>query len=189
MTQTVQIPAPLVEAGLACLSSYGVRKTSLSDVAARAGVSRATAYRIFGSKQQMLQVLFGIELDRFFAEAQREFDTAGPMAERLAAALDFGLTWIREHPVTSNLLRAEPELLTGLVVEQPDGAPYVKLAAAQLATMIETAPHADQLTATPAEVAELMVRLTISLLLAPESNFPDTARLAHLLINGIAHPT
>jgi AcrR family transcriptional regulator len=44
----------ILEAALEQLALTGVRRTSADDVARRAGVNRATLYRRFGSREQLL---------------------------------------------------------------------------------------------------------------------------------------
>lgn len=181
---TEAVPRHLIDAGLDCLATYGLSKTAISDVADRAGVSRATAYRAFGSKQQMLAVLVGAELDRFFTEAESEFAVDGPLEVRLAAAFEFALNWLRQHPLVRHMMRHEPDQLVPVIVEQPDGIPYLNLAASRLAQMIQDDPMAAQLATPPEAVAELMVRITVSLILAP-TTFSDPGRIAANLVHGI----
>ena len=55
----------LVEAALRCIARWGVRKTSLDDIAREAGVSRATAYRAFpGGKERLVEVVLRHEAGR-----------------------------------------------------------------------------------------------------------------------------
>ncbi len=178
------VPRNFIDAGLAAVAAFGLRKVAISDVADRAGVSRATAYRTFGSKQHMLDTLVTHELGRFFDAAQREFHVEGTPEVRLAAALDFAVTWLRTHPVMQRILREEPELLAGALVERPDAPSYVRMTTDRLAAMLEADPVGGQLRASPAELAEIMVRLTISLVLAPRSVFVSTEAMAHVLLTG-----
>jgi AcrR family transcriptional regulator len=179
-------PRHLIEAGLSALAAFGLRKVAISDVADRAGVSRATAYRTFGSKEQMLAVLVGHEIDRFFAAAEREFDVEGSFEVRLSAALDFAVTWLRSHPVVQRLVTEEPETLALVAVERPDQLSYVQLVTARLAEMIQADPDSARLAVPPRQAAEFMTRLTISLVLAPDSVFTDSAQIGRILANGIA---
>ena len=52
----------LIAAALDCFLSFGVRKTSLTDVADRAHVSRATAYRVFGDKDGLVRAVVEAEV-------------------------------------------------------------------------------------------------------------------------------
>lgn len=72
----------LIDAAEACFKRYGVVKTTVEDVASTAKVSRATVYRYFGDRDELiLGVLLreaGRFLDRLAAEINREpsFDRA-----------------------------------------------------------------------------------------------------------------
>src|SRR2546421_10161061 len=58
--------ARLIDAMLGCMSRWGVTKTTLDDVARRAGCSRATVYRVFpGGKESLLEATVRSEVVRF----------------------------------------------------------------------------------------------------------------------------
>ena len=55
-----------------CIERHGMAKTTVDDVAAASGVSRATIYRIFpGGKDEVLRDTVGWEMDRFFLPPRR----------------------------------------------------------------------------------------------------------------------
>ena len=68
---SVELPLPpqearLIDATLACMGRWGVAKTTLDDVARRAGCSRATVYRVFpGGKDSLLAATVRSEVLRF----------------------------------------------------------------------------------------------------------------------------
>ena len=53
--------ARLLDAACTCIARVGVAKTTLDDVAREAGCSRATLYRYFPGKQQLLGALVARE--------------------------------------------------------------------------------------------------------------------------------
>jgi AcrR family transcriptional regulator len=62
---------------------FGVGKVSINDIARKAGVSQATIYNNFGSKDGLIQDYFQIRANRFF-ERFREISKANkPYAEKL----------------------------------------------------------------------------------------------------------
>src|SRR5256885_9184849 len=61
---------PLLDAARACVLAVGVRRTTFSDVARRAGVSRMTLYRRFGDLEALLSALMTREFGRLVAAAQ-----------------------------------------------------------------------------------------------------------------------
>src|ERR687883_1952036 len=61
---------PVLDAARDCVLVVGVRRTTFSDVARRAGVSRMTLYRRFGDLEALLSALMTREFGRLVEEAQ-----------------------------------------------------------------------------------------------------------------------
>ena len=57
----------ILEAAREELSAYGLRRTTLDDIAARAGVGRATLYRRFANRDTLLAALVAREARALFA--------------------------------------------------------------------------------------------------------------------------
>jgi AcrR family transcriptional regulator len=78
-------PAPAVnerwlDAAESCYTRFGLAKTTVEDVAQAAGASRATFYRLFKSRDDLLVAVIAREAGRFAAEAEiqlRRFDDVG----------------------------------------------------------------------------------------------------------------
>lgn len=141
-----------MQATYACIARWGIKRTSVEDAAREAGVSRATLYRYFGSREQLLNSVVAWEYSRFF---DRLIEAVAP-ATTLAQVLELGLMSahraIAEHEVLQVVLRTEPALLeptfsavTATTREQVASflAPYV--AAATLAEGVDPAGVADYL--------------------------------------------
>lgn len=98
------------------IAQVGIRRLVLEDVAARAGVSRQTVYRHFGSREGLIESLVRREerwfSDRAVAAAQRA--TSG--AEAVAAAVTEALHAAAEHALLRRLLETEPGEILPLVV-------------------------------------------------------------------------
>jgi AcrR family transcriptional regulator len=65
--------ARLLDAADACFARYGVMKTTMSDVAAEAGVSRATLYRYFSDRDQLVLGVILREAGRFLERLDKTF--------------------------------------------------------------------------------------------------------------------
>jgi AcrR family transcriptional regulator len=89
------------------LGSNGITKLSLSDVAARAGVSRPTLYRWFGSKQELLDA-FVVWERRFYERAIAEACAGLPADRRLDAALRVIVEYQHSYPGL-RMVDVEPE--------------------------------------------------------------------------------
>jgi AcrR family transcriptional regulator len=99
----------LLDAAHACVMAVGMRRTTLTDVARRAGVSRMTVYRRYPDVEALLQALMTRE---FVAVLGDIIQTEGPTArERLARGAARGVKALSEHPLFNRLMDVDPELL------------------------------------------------------------------------------
>lgn len=129
MTATLVRPRPtpsqeeitrgrILDAAFECAERYGLRRTTMGDVARAAGVSRQTVYRYFPTKH-VLFALLALREEARLAELVRSAVAAEPDLHRaIAAGIGTALRWLREHPLLDPLLKAEPgELLPYLTTE------------------------------------------------------------------------
>ncbi len=91
-------------------AQYGLRGCTMQAVAAAAGVSKATLYNHFRTKDELVRELLAAELERLTALA-----AALPAEQALAALADE----LGEHPVVRRLAVSEPEVLSALVDVDP----------------------------------------------------------------------
>ena len=116
----------ILSAARAAVIDFGVRRTTLSDVARRAGVSRMTVYNRFGDLQDLMHVLmtleFGALLEHVAGEASGENARA-----RLVAALVLIARQLPANPLFRKVRAAEPELLAPYVLERLGGTQRVGL--------------------------------------------------------------
>ena len=76
----------ILTAAETCLAHYGSAKTSMVDVARVAGVSRATLYKYFTSKQGVIDAVIDREERVFFAGVVDEMDRYRSFEDQIAAA-------------------------------------------------------------------------------------------------------
>jgi AcrR family transcriptional regulator len=153
-------------AAVAQCEEFGLRRTTMDDVARRAGLARATLYRHFQSKDALVYSVILAEAERFFAALDTAVADFARSDERVVEGFAFALQYVRRHALLAKLLRTEPETLL----------PYLfgdsRLIAIATEAVAERIPgvgdpaveRADALAA-----AELIVRLVLSLALSPES--------------------
>jgi AcrR family transcriptional regulator len=102
----------LVEAALACIARWGVRKTSLDDIAREAGVSRATAYRIFpGGKDRLVEVVVRHEAGRLLRAVEDQLQGSATLDELVVTGITTVLRLAADHPVLGAVIEQEPELV------------------------------------------------------------------------------
>ena len=153
----------ILEASLELFADIGVRKTTLEDVAKRAGVDRVTVYRRIGSKDDLVREVTAREAQRVFMRvAQAASSTADP-DERVVKVFTTLIRDIRGHALLSRLLQTEPDTTLPKVTTEAGEmvAMAVHLAAEHIAPKHDT-PH--DLNAELARI-EIVVRLVHSLCL------------------------
>ncbi len=102
-----------------CIAREGMAKTTVDDVAAASGVSRASIYRLFpGGKDELLRETVGWEMDRFFLHLGEELGDASDFAEFLERALPLARQELLGHAVLQKVLETEPDRLNALITVQ-----------------------------------------------------------------------
>jgi AcrR family transcriptional regulator len=107
-----QLERTMVEAALRCVARWGFAKTSFDDIAREAGVSRATAYRVFpGGKERLVETVVHHELGRLFHEADAEVSAARSLEELLCTGVRLAMQMLTGHEVLQYLLVHEPAVV------------------------------------------------------------------------------
>ncbi len=88
--------ARILDAARAVMLRHGYRKATLEDVAAEAGVSRATVYNHFGNKEAVFRELVAVETARIEAAVRAALDPAAPPEARLRALVAARYARLRE---------------------------------------------------------------------------------------------
>ncbi len=103
------VDSALLDAARDSVMAVGFRRTTLTDVARRAGVSRMTVYRRFPDVEALLQALMTREFLTVLTDVVRvEASTA---RARLAVGVTRGAHALSEHPLFNRLMDVDPELL------------------------------------------------------------------------------
>ena len=95
----------------------GVRRTTLVDVARRAGVSRMTVYRQFEDVSAAIAELLTRDLAEVLEACMTEA-TGATIRERMVDALVLGVRRLSSHRLLRRVLDLDPELLLPLVVDR-----------------------------------------------------------------------
>jgi AcrR family transcriptional regulator len=94
----------ILEAALYCFLTFGFAKTSMDDIARRAGVSRPLIYLKFKNKDELFAGVFDYLTEGRFERAMAAIKTGGSPRERLLAAFEIMLVepWAKVigHPMS-----------------------------------------------------------------------------------------
>ena len=119
---------PLLDAVRECVLAVGVRRTTATDVARRAGVSRMTLYRRFPDVASMIAALMTREFTGLVRDAARDQGTLSPARARIAAGAVEGAQRICANPLWQRILDVDPELLLPYVTQRLGGVQEAGLA-------------------------------------------------------------
>jgi len=178
------VPAELVDAALQCFVNFGVRKTSLTDVANEAGVSRTTTYRTFGDKDGLVRRIVEAEVNRFVTALDTAVGWQQPLERALEEAVEFTLDYLQQHRLLQRVLSREPDQLTDVVIGQQEPASLVDLIVPAVVERFARTHH-DLLRVSTEQAAEWLIRIIVSMLLNPHTRMPDPRTIAKLLLHGI----
>jgi AcrR family transcriptional regulator len=101
----------VLDAARDCVLAVGVRRTTFSDVARRAGVSRMTLYRRFPDLETVLSALMTREFGRVVEQARAAADGDATVRERAVAMVAGAAERLHSDPLFDRLLDVDPELL------------------------------------------------------------------------------
>src|SRR5437867_8433475 len=115
----------ILDAGFGCAERFGIGRTTMSEVAREAGISRQTLYRYFASKHDLTATLVLREEERLIADVRAAAKPHADLRPALEAAFLTCLKFFRNHPLLTRVMAVEPqELLPFLTVE---GNPVIDL--------------------------------------------------------------
>ncbi len=148
----------------------GPERIRMGEIAKRAEVSRASLYRYFASKDDLIRAWTTRELDAIFTAADAvAVATDGDFAERMAASLAAAIEAMRRHPVFRALVAINNTQMMRSTLESGDAVAHAGQLVQQRLTDAVRQGELEIGQFDSAVSAELLARLAISLVVAPES--------------------
>ncbi len=165
----------LINAATRCVDRSGVVKTTLSDIATEAGVTRQTVYRYFPSLGDLLRAVAEAGAVDFIERMRLQLAPFEAPADVVVEAIIFCLEELPHEPRIGMLLQAEAEDLFGSGITSTTGFDLATRFLQTLpASWEDNGIHDSDL----ADLAELMLRLIGSMLQHPPATprSPDDLR-------------
>ncbi|MBE1533175.1 TetR/AcrR family transcriptional regulator [Actinomadura algeriensis] len=161
----------ILDAALELFTTFGPRRTTMDDVARTSGLGRATVYRRFPGKNDLVTGVLLREARRFFDELDRSVAAFETLEERLVEGFVTTLRISREQRLLNRLMVLEPDVLLPHATGR--AGPLLAAARGYLARRLRAAQRQGDAGDFDSEVvAEILIRLTQSLLLTPAGLIP-----------------
>ena len=106
-----ELPDPILDATRASVLAVGVRRTTLTDVARRAGVSRMTVYRLVPDVTTLILEVMSREFTALISAAEQDARRRRTARARIAATTASVVRRLHEEPLFRRVLDVDPELL------------------------------------------------------------------------------
>jgi AcrR family transcriptional regulator len=173
---TVTLEERILDATKVCCGKWGHSKVTADDIAAAAGLSRATLYRVFpGGKDVVFDALRVRELEEFFGRLRTGLAGAASLEDVVVGAVVTATCELRADDHLAAMMASAPgDALGELTV---DGLPrIVRMATITLTPFVSPFLEPDE----GRRLIDVLARLTISYFLAPSDDVdlgnPDHAR-------------
>lgn len=155
----------LLDAVRDCVLDIGVRRTTVAEVARRAGVSRMTVYRRFPDVRTAVAELMTRELTAVLHDAEEEAAALPTARARLVECGVIVVDRLATHPLLRRVIELDPELLLPYIVDR-EGA--TQRAAREVIERRIAEGHADDSirTGDPARLAHVVTLVVQSFVLS-----------------------
>lgn len=150
-----------VDALLACVARHGLGKTTLDDVAREAGCSRATLYRYFSGKRQLVRLMLLFESSRIAATIRAAADEHATLEDSVVAIVRTATRELREHSALQFVLAFEPELVLPYVTFSA-GDWFLGNAGAAIAPSLESHVGVDRASRAGEWIARFVLAYSLS---------------------------
>jgi AcrR family transcriptional regulator len=95
----------IIDAALLCFGTNGYKKTSVSDIAAAAGISKALVFHYFGTKKALYLYLVDLCTHIIMNELDEKFDnTVTDFFARIKLAANIEISAMKKHPAILSFL-------------------------------------------------------------------------------------
>ena len=172
----------ILRATLRLVGRRGVKRLGMQEVSEAAGVSRATLYRYFPSKDHLMDAVAVFDELTFAEGLATALALVEDPSERIRTFVAFAFDYIRTHPARA-LFETEPEFVLGYLLAHLPKLQGAFLA--QLGDAVDAAPAVASGSLSREQLVDVVVRLFASSFIIPE---PDDRALVQS-VNGILLPS
>jgi AcrR family transcriptional regulator len=155
----------VLDAALAQFEDIGIRRSTIEDIARRAGIDRVTVYRRIGSKDDLIQAVLAREARRLINRIDAATAPLATLDERIATAFATAIVHLRENALFNRMLALDGDTMLPRVTTQ--ASPLLAIGIAAAAHLLQEAQDDGLLQPIddPQGVSEILVRLVQSFVL------------------------
>jgi AcrR family transcriptional regulator len=158
----------ILKAAAEVISVAGERNLTIDQVAERAGFTRMTVFRRFGSRDQLLRATYARELRLVLEEVTTAAESVSAAVDRAEIIVAQLISSAEANPICIRLVQVEPAAILDLWSGRTDFDGQA-VGAALIAYLLHDSRLADPLPQKEAElVGSLLMRLVVSLVLVPD---------------------
>ncbi|KQU31466.1 hypothetical protein ASH04_13430 [Rhodococcus sp. Leaf233] len=173
--------ARIVDEAIEAIAVLGWRRMTMSDVAKRGRIGRATLYRYFASKDELRDAIFLREVNRFMDASTRARASTASVEDALTSSLAITLEFVRDNRMLNRLRETDREMLLEALFDDDLIAMGREFSAQLWKTQLHGEAPVDESVMTHLRtVSEITTRLTLSLIANPQTvvdfTAPDASR-------------
>lgn len=162
----------ILDAALAVFIERGIKRTRIEDVAERAGLGRATVYRVIKDKNTLVKAVVAKECVRVLTEIEQQVREIPELSGRAKEGFIQVILKASKHPLLNKLIESEPETILPLLTL--DGGKLFNDARKRISKYVQMVQEAEGGSISnmdPEYVAEFCLRLVQSFVLTPAGSF------------------
>lgn len=166
-----EVRSRILDAAAQGFREGGIRRTSVNDIARRAGVGRMTVYRRFPHREQLVTAALLFEARQELRALGRALSALDDIEEQLVEGFVRGVETSRGHPLFVRLRETEPEdVALRLTIR---GASTLDLVRTFVVTLLDAGVATGRLRPMDTHAtAEILARVALSLVTMPATALP-----------------
>jgi AcrR family transcriptional regulator len=160
--------AEVLDAALAQFEEIGIRRSTIEDIARRAGIDRVTVYRRVGSKDDVIQAVIAREARRLIDHVSAATVPLPTLEQRITTAFAATVLHIRRNALFNRMVALDGDTFLPSITTQ--ASPLLAMGIAAAVGLLEQA-QADGLldpVSDPEGISEILIRLVHSFVLTPD---------------------
>ncbi|MBA3808889.1 MAG: TetR/AcrR family transcriptional regulator [Solirubrobacterales bacterium] len=160
--------AEVLDAALAQFEEIGIRRSTIEDIARRAGIDRVTVYRRVGSKDDVIQAVLVREARRLIDQVSAATAPLPTLEQRIATAFAATVIHIRRNALFNRMVALDGDTFLPRITTQ--ASPLLAMGIAAAVGLLEQAQSDGLLdpVSDPQGISELLIRLVHSFVLTPD---------------------